>query len=205
MGVARTTRPPTAAPGVRRALAEWARNIQEPPKGDPREIDKYIRGRDGSAWTWTDPYVRDGQLPWCGMYAGWALRLKPVIRTYFMPGCRRLMKGHGTKGHWTAGTGKGLAPGSRLVRDLASARPGDIGIFGDGTDPEGQHIGIIVARDGTRGVFTVEGNSFGDLPDGTKGQGVVRNWRPLRGHQKRPGDYYLMHLIRPVPSDFEGA
>lgn len=190
----------SSADTTRRAIAEWERGVREPPAGDPAEIDKYIRGPRGLAWTWEDPYVRDGQFQWCGAFVAWALGLLPVIRTHFLASCTRLINRHSTWGNWTAGSGVGLAAGSRMV-PVGQARRGDIGIVGDGSDPEGQHIVLILSRDAT-GVQTVEGNSFGLLPDGTRGQGVVRNHRPFKG---RGGGYYLMHVIRPIATDFEGA
>lgn len=191
-------------PRLRRALAEWRRGIKEPPAGDPAEIDKYIRPASGAGWG-GQPYRKNGDSQWCGFFAGWGLELKPAIRKYHMPGCRRLVTGHGTQGHWAGGTGQGLAPGRRFA-PLNDPRAGDVAIFGDGTVATGQHIGIVVGVDEARtGVYTVEGNAFGFFPDGSQGEGVIRTWRPFKGHQRKAGQYYLMHLIRPLPSDFEEA
>lgn len=192
----------TAAPPnrLRRALAEWAKGIKDaaPWYG---VIDNYIRGPEGSAWAGWPRY--DGRnTQWCGMYVGWALRLKLAIRKFHIPSVTRLMKGHGSEGHWAAGTGRGLAPGNRFVNPR-DARPGDIGIFGPAGE-DGRHIGLILKRDGN-GVQTVEGNAWGTLPDGTRAEGVIRTWRPFVGAEREPDDYALLAVIRPLPSDFEGA
>lgn len=186
--------------GLRRALAEWGRGIKDAAPWYT-VIDGYIRGPEGSAWSGWPRY--DGRnTQWCGMWVGWALRLKRNVRRFHVPSVTRLMKGHGSEGHWAAGTGRGLAPGSRFVNPR-DARAGDIGIFGPQGEA-GRHIGLILERDGN-GVQTVEGNAWGLLPDGTRGEGVVRNWRPFEGAQKRAADYVLLAVIRPLPSDFEGA
>jgi hypothetical protein len=212
---------------LERALGQWRQNIRDPKVADKSAdanlnrsaIDQYIRSTVGAGWSWEKPYAGDDQKPpfqWCGCFAAyaWGEAITLAARQHFWTSTYRLdswARGLEVLGHKPAPA----TSGQRLCLELdehstpdavasfggTGPRAGDILLVGDGQPRYGDHVTIVEHFDPARGgVFsTVEGNGGGVLPDGARGQGVVRAARPLGA---RPGTRYIARrLIRPTLSD----
>ena len=209
------------APGARVvevALSLWRSTIVDPRPGAAKkefalsQIDGFIRGEQGLHWGWESAYKGDGDFEWCGAFAAhcWgAAGLAERWRSVFFASTYRLDR-------WAAYRPVGRyinpAPSQDQPRrlycqmhdhttaaDLAamcvSPLEGDILLIGKSGTGYGTHICIVESYDPGLGVFaTIEGNARGRFPDGTRGQGVVRNERPLE---------IARRLIRPAPGDLQ--
>lgn len=185
---------PLIEAGVQRGLAEWARGIREPPQGNPAEIQKYLN-HCGGPWART-VYRQNGDTQWCGMFVAWALQLNAEVSMYHMPGSARLVSGHWERGHWAGGTSR--VGGPRRFVEPTAARRGDVFILRkQNGDRTGYHIGLVVNVKPGEGVYSVEGNSFGQGPNGARFEGVVQHFRPFRPRNASEG--FLGYVIRPVP------
>lgn len=195
------------------ALAEglrlWQLDVYDPARSDTRPRAKASRAAIdeillASGWTWEIPYLGDGQVEWCGLFAGACWRAAGIdpkwLATYFASTYRL-----DTWARYQAFDAKHPNPrpaaDHRLLAELDphstaipfSPRAGDILMIGDGTPPAGDHITIVESYDAAVRTFkTVEGNGSGLGPDGQRRQGVVRAERKLGG----PG-YCARRLIRP--------
>jgi len=152
---------------LERALEQWREEIVEP-IGAVREgpiLERYIQ--QGSGWTWIKSY-QNRKTAWCGHFAAycWA-SLLPKIRKSSTPSTYRLRE-------WARGT-------PREIRGLEHARAGDIMIITTASGKRwGDHITIIDrVEEDLSGVWTVEGNAFGETPSSERKEGVVRCFRPV--------------------------
>lgn len=199
---------------LQEAARLWQLDIYDPPRSDdsPRadrsriQIDAMLRA---CSWDWQVPYKGDGQVEWCGIFAGACWRRAGIdpkwLATYF-PSTYRL----DTWAHYRTFNAKHPNPKPptgpyRLVAELDGGstslpfepRAGDILMIGDGIPLPGDHICLVESYDPARKAFTtIEGNGSGLGPDGKRRQGVVRATRHLGG-----SGYCARRLIRPAPSD----
>lgn len=190
----------------------WEQDIYDPPKAlkSPKanasreHIDNMLRL---CGWTWEIPYLGDGQVEWCGLFAGacWVKAgLKPEHAKTFFPSTYRLS----VWAHYRAYDARNKNPRPKVgpwreVADLDETstelpfepQAGDILVVGN--KGVGQHIALVESWDPVKKVFrTIEGNGVGLGPDGKQRQGVVRAERRLGG-----SGYCARRLIRPAPSD----
>jgi hypothetical protein len=198
------TQTPVSRPGVavQRAYDTWRECIREPAgnktNGKSRILDFYTHGL-----TWPAPKnYANGTDAWCGAFVAYCYAgagLKQQFRKYWLPSCYRMIRGHGTRGHWAFGTERMIAPENAL--------PGDIVIVGDPNNarvPQGSHLTLCVSnRNLDKGYLdTIEGNANGKFPDGSRGEGVIKQKRYLeRG--ANGSAYTVMHVIRPLPEDYD--
>jgi hypothetical protein len=200
-----------------RAFAEglrmWHLDVIDPKRSDTTEratrsrqvIDAILKA---SGWTWEVPYKGDGQVEWCGLFAGacWrAAGLDPKWLATFWASTYRLDTWARYR-PWDKHANPRPAQGPyRLMAELlptSTTLPfepamGDILVIGDGQPPMGDHIAVVESYDaGTRTFKTVEGNGSGLGPDGKRRQGIVRAERKLGGE-----GYCARRLIRPSPAD----
>lgn len=156
--------------------------------GDIEVITDYISGNGWQGWLdkygdgkYTERYEdEDGEertMKWCGHFVGAMLRRvgdeltgvdvrAPLVR-FCTPSCSRLASSRKWK--------EAKLPEPELL-DIMSAEPGDIATVG--STKNGTHIVLIVARPNPAGyVDTIEGNAWGELGDGSHGEGVVRRRR----------------------------
>lgn len=174
-------------------LREHQRLVLEPVAGNARGaaiINRYIR----ETWPWLAEYVKNGQVAWCGHFVAWLLKQLGAIKNLWFNAaisCRRLDA-------WGGRT--------RSV-PLEQVRKGDILTTGsvDGTKPAyGSHIVLATDVDADW-IYTVEGNAYGDLPNGQRGEGVVRDRYP-RDTSRLPADRYRpLRCYRLTAADFGGA
>jgi hypothetical protein len=202
------------------AIAEaerlWRADIYDPKRTEVHPhanasrnyIDSMLRA---CGWTWEIPYKGDGQVEWCGIFAGacWVKAgLKPEIAKTFFPSTYRLnVWGHYRPFDDKHKNPKPKAPPYRLIAEFDEhstvvpwqPQKGDILVIGN--KGEGQHITLVDSYDHlTRTFTTYEGNGVGLGPDGKKRQGVVTSARHLGGT-----GYCARRLIRPAPSDLLGG
>lgn len=182
------------------ALAEWDRDVREPPfPGGAARIDTYIRSPQGLTWRSVElgpgarpniPYTRNRQFEWCGAFAAFcygAAGLKRSVRAKRLASTYRLWV-------WAS-----EANGARRV-DPEALEPGDIVVMGPAGDRDGAHIAICVSV-GLDTIATIEGNAHGLAPGGIAAEGVVRCVRPLAS--TTPTEYRVLFGVRPLASDFE--
>lgn len=207
--------PPTRGElAVRRALAEWAFRVEEPPGKGWERIDLYIRGPEGLGWgtadaiTWKprQPYTRNGMFAYCLAFAAAYVfeGLDPEIREHFCSSTGRLFRAY--------------AKTERHV-PLTSLLPGDVGIVAEPStlraEPQGSH-GVLIERVENGLAYTIEANAKGLGPDGKVFEGVVRRTRPLPKSAGGPGassakcpvsgrpqTSELCHAYRWIESDFK--
>lgn len=174
---ARPHRSPRSVEAIKRAEAEWEMIVKEP---DSR-IDSYIRSREGSGWTWCDPYTYNGQYAWCGFFAAWCwTSVQFPIRKYIFPSCRRLYD------NWV---------NSARHIEIDQMQPGDIVVvYTAKRSVQGDHITLCVEAPCDGNFKTIEGNAFGTSGDGTRAEGVVKNTRSLD---------QVAHVYRLLAEDFD--
>ena len=211
---------PLAAAGeaaLQEALRLWRFDIIDPKRSDKSSrailskdrIEEMIRS---CGWDWELPYAGDGDLEWCGIFAGhcWRAAIPQSTLRAWWPSTYRLdrwasytrMDQHVNK--VPADHMAPLREYGRLDEDSKHlpwpVRPGDILMVGDGKPGYGDHITLVERYDADERMFyTVEGNGVGVGPTGERRQGVVRAKRPLgarKGHS-----YIARRLIRPAVTD----
>jgi hypothetical protein len=151
-------------------------------------------------WTWEDDYTRDGAFMWCGAFGAFAHGdLSKKIRLDELASTTRLVS-------WAKATPRLLEPWA--------AQPGDLFTIGHGQgyikpktgtkeDPHGTHIGIVESVDKEHGIInTIEGNAGGSFPDGSTGQGVVKQTRTLPHSSLKTDDLRVKYIIRPLEADY---
>lgn len=159
------------ATALDRAIDEWGQDIHEP-KGKVTSgpiLDRYIAGTEGLHWSWEKSYT-NRKFAWCGAFVAfaWGASLDPDIRKYILPSCSRIQ-----------GNATGRCPdhlrewGNRRAVPASDIQPGDIMLVGKG---RGSHITLVFAAVGDI-ISTIEGNSTGTGPDGSRFEGVVRHDR----------------------------
>ncbi len=161
---------PQSEQAMKRAEAEWQRNVTEPSYGgDWQRIDTYIRSSQGLGWSWESPYERNGQFSWCGAFAAYAYgeSVLPKIRQKIFPSCYRMWANWGS---------------TSRCRDGEQPLPGDIvtAFTSDDKSPAyGNHIVLCVSAIDGEGYFhTIEGNAHGEGPEG-RIEGVIKRTRHM--------------------------
>lgn len=198
---------------ITEAARLWASDIYDPSRSDKGYRADASRKAISDlliacGWTWEAPYLGDGQVEWCGIFAGacWrAAGLDPRwLATYFASTYRLDLWGRYEsfdKSHPNPRPSSDPRLVANLDRDSTAVpfepRAGDILMIGDGSPPMGDHITLVERWDATRRIFhTISGNGVGLGPDGKRRQGVVKAETHLGG----PG-YCARRLIRPAFGD----
>jgi len=176
------------------AELSWEDTIRDTQKGHPGDIMEIERFFHLVDWGWMLARGKDGRyqeskgMMWCGIFAGACfvqagdfldtehcvdVKLKSQIASSCFPSCPRLA----SERRWEQ---CGVTPPERF--DPKDVQRGDILILDTPrtSRPSGDHIMIALGglqEDGT--IPTIEGNAYGTLGDGTYGEGVVKNNRPL--------------------------
>jgi hypothetical protein len=176
---------PQSEEAVKRASAEWGRNVTEPEyEGDWQRINTYIKGSEGLGWSWEDDYTHNGQFSWCGAFAAFAYgqSVLPSIRKKIFPSCYRMWA------NWGA---------SSRCRDGENPLPGDIVTVYTSSDKSpsyGNHIVLCVSAIDGEGYFhTIEGNAHGEGPEG-RIEGVIKRTRHMSN---------VAHIYRLLSEDYE--
>lgn len=179
------------------AEAEWTATIRDDNEGAIR-IDQYIRGDWGLNWGSAQVRHLDkpleyvpGSFSWCGAFVafcyGMAASLRPQVRKKILPSCSRLWSNWGS-------TARLCSAGNQMLYP----EPGDIITINNNDTPStswGQHIVLCETVIPEEGQFlTFEGNGWGTLGDGLRGEGVVKNRRELSS---------IARIYRPLEGDFE--
>ena len=184
------------------AEAEWHADIRDDDSGAAR-IDEYIRGDHGLGWGSADVNnlnerraYRPQSFSWCGAFVAYCYGLGAEMtartRKYTLPSCSRLWRDWGG----TARLMGGAMP-EKMLPAIWPARGDIVTIQNVGSVPrvQGHHITLCLDVDTEKGTFsTIEGNAWGYLPDGTRGEGVIRNERAVETIAK---------IYRPVSTDFD--
>ena len=150
---------------VETALEQWRDNILEP-VGEVEEhrILDYIQ--EGVEWSWITSY-ENRKFAWCGCFLAYVYKdvIKQEIRYKSFASTLRLRK-------WAKGT-------AREIKNFNDIRKGDIVIVGN-RKSYGDHICLVEkVEDDLSGVWTVEGNAYGETPQSTtRKEGVIRRFRP---------------------------
>jgi len=184
---------PQAKEALKRAEAEWLKDVHEPiVKGEGQlDIQKYIRL--GLTWQSCDrrdfskplPYTRDS-FSWCGAFAAWCyITLKKDIRKKIMPSCYRLSSNWGRSGRNR--TGGPIQAGDILTVWTTQK--------GDKRNAYGQHIVLACGPANDQGMIdTIEGNAHGLGPNRDMREGVIKRQRSLED---------VARVYRPFEKDFE--
>jgi len=183
----------------RRGLEEFNRPVEEKKDAGKARIDQYIK--EGLGWSWlkgTYPnYSNFGDFEWCGAFVAWAWLpyLRKKVRQDELASTQRLYT-------WAEKTQRSVDP--RL------ARPGDIVLVGpqsgywdekkQKTYRYGKHI-ALVERVEPDAIATIEGNTWGTGPGGTKLKGVARNRRLFHVSSMAAKDWRVLMVIRPIAED----
>jgi len=175
------------------ALSEWRRVVRDQYK-DPKTGELYAYDQrivryhtdSGAAWPVRDGYQENKDY-WCGVFAAFCfasvgdyilqgqcvdLRLKPDIAKYVFPSTTRL----DSAAKWAQA---GVEQARQMRVD--QIRKGDVVVFSTGrTDrDEGDHVTLALGPIIGDEIDVVEGNGWGLLGDGTRGEGVVTNTRDV--------------------------
>jgi hypothetical protein len=173
---------------ARRATNSWLDGpVVDPPKGTDSDLAEYGRAmildfiQGGLGWDWVKEYAGDGAFSWCGAFAAYCHdAVSLAIRKKYFASTYRLSE-------------YGREHAGRRVA-TADILPGDIVVVrGTERKPYGDHICIAIAWDKAKtSLVTIEGNAHGRFPDGTWGEGVVMQQRPVEG---------IVAAYRPLQSD----
>lgn len=197
------------------AIAEaerlWASDIYDPSKSDhsiralasKKAIDRMLQA---CGWTWEVPYLGDGQMKWCLIFAGacWVRAgLKPDIAKTWIPSTYRIDAYARYKPFDNHKNPRPASGPYRLIAELDEhstslpfePRPGDFMTIGPPGSGPGLHGVLVKSFDG-RWFDTIEGNANGTGPDGKPRQGVIKNRRRLGGN-----GWHARRIIRPAPAD----
>lgn len=168
-----------ARTAIKRAQAEWDKNIVDPCS----RIDTYIKSSEGLGWGWEKPYVKNGQFAWCGAFASYCYAsVSANTRKKIFPSCYRMYS------NW--------ATTSRKI-SVDAVQAGDIVvIYTSKRSVQGDHITLCVDASTVHEgyISTIEGNAHGELADGSYGEGVIK--------QKRELDK-IAHVYRLLSVDFD--
>ena len=176
---------PQSEQALKRAEAEWQRNVTEPEYGgDWQRINSYIKSSEGIAWTWESDYTRNGQFSWCGAFAAFAYGESVLlnIRKKIFPSCYRMWTNWGH---------------TSRCRDGEHPLPGDIVTVYTSSDLSpayGNHIVLVASSPDESGEFeTIEGNAHGEGPEG-RIEGVIKRTRNMQS---------VAHIYRLLTEDYE--
>lgn len=190
---------------VERALAMWKLDIFDPKLYDdtPSAVrsNNFITDmiHNGLGWLWEPVYDGDGDFEWCGAFAAkcWEDVKEALRKAYFASTYRLDRFGQYRSVDENGPVGDPPDDGCRLClivdgdetcREEIAPRAGDIILIG--CRSYGHHIALVESYDEKIGVFkTIEGNAFGDGPNGEHQQGVVRTERSIASVRRliRPG------------------
>lgn len=213
---------------VATALAWWRLDIYDPRINDTSAnakrsknfIDEFCKL---VGWTWIVPYDGDGEVEWCGIFAGAAWRkagLKLDIAKTFFPSTWRLV----AFAHYKPYDEKNKnqkpkkGPYRRIMYFDEKSKTTDVPTHDDGVSLESfipragdvviigpagkdKHICLlekVTVEDGVCWFHTIEGNGTGTDPDDNKQHGVVRAKRRIGGT-----GWHVRKVIRLAPSDVE--
>lgn len=172
-------------------LALWREHIRDRQPGYEGDVERICDLYRAIGWAWAaDDGYDETEDHWCGVgVAAAGLRigdyleedqcvpvsLNPAIAYHVLPSCSRLAS-HETPGEsrWD----KAGVPPAEMV-GVGDILPGDIVTYYRSRSWSGSHV--MMARGSVRdGVLpTVEANAEGRLPTGERGEGVVKNERPV--------------------------
>lgn len=153
----------------------WASDISEPVAGRVQHaITDFIMGELGLGWNTCEvgpdarpgmPYTENGMFEYCGAFAARALHrlVGPKARSRDLASTYRIERAF------------------KPARDHvipAAVRPGDLIMVGGQRGGRPKHIALTLACAGAH-VYTIEGNAYGQGPDGHKREGVVFRVRPV--------------------------
>lgn len=147
--------------------------------GDLSEIENIIATGGGEFWErrmrTRGGYSEKKGDEWCGFFASCCFRnLHPKIRKYVIPSCFRLYSSSKWK---QAGFSKPKWVPPKKIQ------AGDIVVIYNrrhrNVDSKGDHICLAVSSCEEKTFRTIEGNATGFLPDGNRGEGVIKNIRKL--------------------------
>lgn len=185
------------------AKRRWLGNVRDDKQ--PRNrlvIDELITGATGLGWSWIK-HTGDGSFAWCGAFAAacWATAGLPLMpaRYHSFASTNRLeaWRLHSSSAPPSLELTRTSTGAKAVFADGSIPRAGDILLVGE--NGFGTHIAIAETFNPATGVFTTfEGNAHGVLPDGTRGEGIIRATRPV-------GDHALVHVrrvIRPGAASF---
>lgn len=168
-----------ARSAVKRAHEELDRVVHDPSS----RIDTYIKSTEGIAWTWEEPYTRNGQFAWCGAFAAYChTAVKRDIRKKIFPSCYRMFQ------NWSNT--------SRKIQNEEVSRGDIVVVYTSKRSRQGDHITLCVdASTIDQGyITTIEGNAHGELGDGSRGEGVITRTRSLEE---------FAHVYRLLGVDFD--
>lgn len=159
---------------------EWTCGVfieEEKEPGLYSRIMDYIH--EGLGWDWIKAY-RNRAFQWCGAFASFLYReVREDLRKRNMSSTYRLRR-------WAK-------EDSSIVVPLDEILPGDIVVVGKGINFGGKSYGdhiTICERVEKDGVYTIEGNAFGEHQSGKRREGVIREFRPFKG----PSDKYTVRF-----------
>lgn len=178
---------------VAAAEAEWKKTVRDD-YTDPKTGKVYTFSPEiiayhedsGAAWPVADGY-QEAEDFWCGVFAAYCysrvgdflidgqcvdLRLKPEVAKVALLSTTRL----NSPDRWEQA---GVPQAIRLEPE--DAEPGDLLVFRTGRTgrPWGDHITVGKSKPKNGEVELFEGNAWGTLGDGSRGEGVVVNTRKL--------------------------
>jgi hypothetical protein len=198
---------------VAEALRLWRLDVYDPKRSDKSDDAEHSRNVisgivEAAGWTWKVPYLGDGHVEWCGMFAAACWRKAGIDPKWLATYWASTYRLDAWANYRDFGKVKNPRPAQGPHRRIVELGPnavdlpwapemGDILTIGDGVPPMGDHICLVVSYDPVRRVFaTVEGNGHGVGPDGRRRQGIVRAERKLGGE-----GYCARRLIRPALAD----
>lgn len=167
----------------------WLLDVYDPPKSDKSPQADHSRAViseivASAGWSWATPYAGNHATEWCGMFAARCWRtagLDPRWLATFWASTLRMAKWfrYAKWNETSAGT-KPKTGGRMFMRGTdaefpngTQPRAGDIVVVGDGIPGQGDHITLLVGREGN--VWrTISGNGGGIGPDGKRREGIVK-------------------------------
>lgn len=177
------------------ALALWREEIKD--EDQSPTIKGMFRACGWGFWVDdADGYRNNAKHAWCGIFQGYAASL---IGYYLEPGqCVSVTLDADILKHCIPSTArmvsdaKWRAAGVRKPQTVTINGAGTTALvpgalatiaardYGDRRNEYGGHFVLVESYDANTGmVATVEGNAWGTMPDGSRGEGVVRNSRPV--------------------------
>lgn len=209
-----TGRDPLARAGEL-AIAEaerlWSLDVYDPSKFD--KTARANRSREvindiliAAGWHWATPYMGNGPPQWCGLFAAKCWRVAGIdprwLATFWASTLRLASWVRYRKWNSTSAGVKPELGGRMFMRgtdaafpDGSQPRAGDVVIVGNGTPAEGDHITLLVSREGDVW-HTISGNGGGLGPDGRRREGIVKTDYRVDGK-----GYRVLWVMRPGLAD----
>lgn len=203
---------------VARALALWDLDIYDPKRDDESANADYCKKKitdfihEGCAWRHHEAYEGDGDFQWCLAFAWYCWPdIRDAIRTVYAASTYRVDR----FGSYRSAFGEPNPMPTDMsharlymrcdektrVEDLPwKPRAGDFALVGK-KPGYGTHGVLVEHFDEEHGLlYTIEGNAFGDGPNGEHQQGVVRQVRPFGAYAKK-GEHIVRRVVRPGLDD----